>query len=172
MYRYCIFNYSELKIIVWYFWQIFAPTQQRSCSCMKLFFHRWCEYSSTSQPWWFQKSVLRVPCITLADSHQSGKRFQGRQELKVIMEPGYFLSFSFLTTCNGSNVFFSSLYPCIPIPPVFHITLLSLLSPWVMLNTLFPVLIGVASSHLFKVLLLWLESLQADSREFCRLAGK
>lgn len=120
----------------------------------------------------FRKSVLRVTWITLADSHQGRERFQCRQELKVTMGPRYFLSFSFLTACNGSNVLFSSIHPCIAIPSVFHVTLLFLLSPWVMLNTLFPILIGVASSHLFKVSLLWFKSLQADSGELCSLAGK
>lgn len=103
-------------------------------------------------------SVTRVTHIMLADpdalvrGFSVGKASTLSSEGKVITGfRYYFLSCCFLIACNGGDIFLGSLHPCIPIPSVFQVIPLFLLSPWVMLNTPFPVLIGVASSHLFKV---------------------
>lgn len=128
---------------------------------------------SKSQPYWFQRlSLWLAASCMLVRGFCVGKASALSSKLKVILGPECFPSCCFLIACSGSDIFLSSFHQCIPIPSVFHVIPLLLLSPWVMLNTLLPGLIGVASSHLFKVSLLWLESLQAVSRDFCRLAGK
>lgn len=100
-------------------------------------------------------SVVTAGCLLHA-----GERFLCRQSLCTKFQtkghpgPECFPSCCFLIACSGSDIFLSSFHQCIPIPSVFHVIPLLLLSPWVMLNTLLPGLIGVASSHLFKVSLL------------------